>query len=120
MSVHQAIIVLEDLSFKEVIQAGVRAGMEILAQFDPNRSAYSGDFTRKLFEKDYAEWCETGCEQKIFSVSSTDALEEVEFHCNMEGTPTNFITGEGSDKILVIGPFDSNRLNFYTQNCKQI
>lgn len=119
MSVHQAIIVLEDLPFKQLAQVAVRAGMEILSQFDPNRSAYTGESERKNFEKDYKEWAETDFEQQIFTVSSTDYLEEVELLCNMEGAPTNFITGEG-DTILVIGPFNSERLRYYTQNCKQL
>lgn len=120
MSIHQVIIVIKDIPTSELIQISVKAGMEIMNQFDPSRSNYSGSNEHNLFNKDYNAWIETNCEQKIYVVEDERELKEIDFLCNLEGAPTNFITNANSNKILVIGPFDSNRLNYFTKNCTSL
>ena len=92
--------------------------MEIMYQFDPSRSAYAGVAEHKQFAKDFSEWAETGYEQELNIAEDSDMLVEIELFCNMEGAPTNFISGESL--ILVIGPFNSDRIKYFTQNCTKI
>lgn len=117
MSVHQVVVVLKGQSPVDLVRMSVRAGMEIMNQFDPTRSSYAGANEHKLFNKDFSEWVDAGCEQQLFVADSADLLDEIEFLCNMEGAPTNFINGEKETKILVVGPYSTQRLNYFTQNC---
>jgi hypothetical protein len=117
MSVHQAIVVVKGQSPMDLVRMSVRAGMEIMNQFDPTRSAYAGPNEHKLFKKDFDEWVDSECEQKLFVADNSELLDEIEYYCNLEGAPTNFISGETETKIMVIGPFDSERLKYFTQNC---
>lgn len=119
MSVHQVILVLKDISPIELVKVSVKAGMEIMNQFNPTSSSYTGSFEEKNFKKVMASWSDAGFEQKIFFVDKPEDFEEVEFHANMEGAPTNFIQEGQSSNILVIGPYDTPTLDFYTQNYKQ-
>lgn len=120
MSVSQAIVVVKGQSPMDLVRLSTRAGMEIMYQFDQTRSAYAGEAEHKQFKKDFTEWAETGYEQNLYVADDSDMLVEIELFCNMEGAPTNFIDGESETLILVIGPFDSNRLKFFTQNCTMI
>lgn len=120
MSVSQAIVIVKGQSPMDLVRMSIRAGMEIMYQFDPTRSAYAGVAEHKQFEKDFAEWSSTGYEQNIYVADESEMLNEIEMFCNMEGAPTNFIEGESETMILVVGPFDSSRLNYFTQNCTKI
>lgn len=120
MSVHQAIIIVKYLDSIELARVAVRAGMEIMNQYDPTRSSYAGSYEHKLFNVWYDEWINTGAEQRLYICDESHGLDEVEFHANLEAAPTNFIQQGTNSTILVVGPFDSNRLNFFTQNCKQV
>ena len=116
MSVHQAIVVVKGQSPMDLVRMSVRAGMEIMNQFDPTRSSYAGTNEHKLFKKDFDEWVDSGCEQKLFVADESELLDEIEYYCNLEGAPTNFIT-DNQTKIMVIGPYNSDRLKYFTQNC---
>ncbi|AQW88721.1 hypothetical protein pEaSNUABM50_00192 [Erwinia phage pEa_SNUABM_50] len=120
MSVHQVIIVVKDLEPMQLVRMSVRAGMEIMNQFDPTRTAYAGSHEHKNFNAWFDEWIEAGSPQNIYVADESAGLDEVEFHANLEGAPTNFIQDGSNSTILVVGPFDSARLNYYTQNCKPI
>lgn len=120
MSVYQAIVIVEGQSPMDLVKLSVRAGMEIMNQFDPTRTQYSGKAEHELFKKDFSEWVAGGYEQHLYIASDSDLLSEIEFHCNMEGAPTNFIDEDSQSMIMVIGPFDSSRLRYFTQNCRRI
>lgn len=120
MSVSQAIVVVKGQSPMDLVRMATRAGMEIMYQFDPSRSAYAGVAEHKQFASDFTEWAETGYEQNLYIAEDSDMLVEIELFCNMEGAPTNFIDGESETLILVIGPFDSERIKYFTQNCTKI
>lgn len=120
MSVHQVIIVLKDLEPNKLVRMCVLAGMEIMNQFDPNRTSYVGSYEHKNFNSLFDEWIDSGSPQHIYVVDESSDFDEVEFHANLEGAPTNFIQDDNNSTILVVGPFDSARLNYYTQNCKPI
>lgn len=120
MSVSQAIVIVSGQSPTELVKMSIRAGMEIMYQFDPSRSAYAGDAEHKQFRKDFTEWAESGFEQNLYIAEESEMLNEIEIFCNMEGAPTNFIDGDSETLILVVGPFDSDRLKYFTQNCTKI
>lgn len=120
MSVYQAIVIVEGQSPMDLVKLSVRAGMEIMNQFDPTRTQYVGDNENKIFKKDFSEWVENGYEQHLYVASESDMLSEIEFHCNLEGAPINFVEEDSQSMILVIGPFDSERLRYFTQNCRRI
>lgn len=120
MSVSQSIVIVKGQSPDDLVRMSVRAGMEIMYQFDPSKSAYAGKSEHMHFSKNFTEWVDGGYEQNVHIADHPDMLEEIEMYCNIEGAPTNFITGQSQTLILVIGPYDSDRLKFLTRNCTKI
>lgn len=120
MSVSQAIVIVKGQSPMDLVRMSIRAGMEIMYQFDPTKSAYAGMSEHHQFVKDFSEWTENGYEQTLHIAEDSEVLLEIEMYCNMDGAPTNFIDGESETLILVIGPFDSEKIKYYTQSCTTI
>ena len=120
MSVYQAIIVVKGQSPMDLVSMSVRAGMEIMHQFDPTRSSYAGDAEHKCFKKDFDEWVKVDYEQQVYIAEDSDILSEIEFLCNMEGAPTSFLNPDMESLILVVGPFNSQRLDYFTHSCTKI
>lgn len=115
---YQAVVIIENCDINSIIAQSVKAGMEIMNQYDPESPAYVGKYEEKQFRSLFKAWVDDGAEQITFTAPDSAVLKEIEFLAGLESTPMNFL--DENPEVLVIGPYDSSRLDLFLQNCTKI
>ena len=111
MGVYQAIIKLEGANNDSVLKNTALCAIGIMKQFE----GFMDSTEHKHFAKDYEQWREDKFEQHVYSVESFIELECIEFNASLESIPY-FL----KDDVMVVGPFDEERMRYVCSGAKLI
>lgn len=116
--VSQAIIVLKGVDKVEALKQAVFGTMVMMSQYDVKNSGYVGNYEHGKFKYIVKAWQEQEMPVEVFEVDFPADMEEISLMAELETVPMNFIDEDST--VMILGPFDSKRIKFFTQNCKAL
>lgn len=114
-NVRQAIVYVRGTDQNELAKAIALGTIEMTAQYDTKNTGYVGNYEHGKWKFVLKAWLEQGFPQDVYVVDSYDDIEEVAMMAELETVPMNNYSAHNQN-LLILGPFDSKRLAFLTQN----
>ncbi len=113
MSVHQVIFVVTGTPSITVVKETAAAGMEIQSKYIKGTENFAGNSELAAFNADLKLWTALSKPQIGVEVDDITVLREVEYLMTLESVPMNTLSDNSS--VLVAGPFDSERMDYFSQ-----
>jgi hypothetical protein len=117
--VYQAVVILKGTP-ESVVAKEVALGTQVLiGQYTPGKASFVGKFEAKQFTETHDLWVkENEGLIRVFYADDRLELNDIEYKaCSLETVPASGYGG--GESVLVLGPFDGERLDFHLQNCTE-
>lgn len=115
---YQAVVILKGTP-EAVIAKELVLGTQVLNnQYTSGKASYVGKFEAQQFKETYDKWVEGGAEIRVFYADDRLEIDDIEYKAvSLETVPAS---GWGNDeRVLVLGPFAAERLDFHLANCTE-
>lgn len=118
-SVYQAIVILKGTP-EDVVAKEIALGSQVVySQYTPGKASFLGSFEAKQFGETYDKWIkENDAEIRVFYADDELEMNDIEFKAVSLETVPSSAWGDGQ-RVLVLGPFEADRLDFHLVNCTE-